>query len=169
MDQTKRAQQPADLLGNAPGDSFLLALLLTGHVLRAAFENFVGVPVSRMRMLGTMYVAGELSQADLQRELEVDGATVTRQVKQMEAEGLLQRRADPKDNRFTLVALTDGGRALVETLFARGRDFEQLAVRGIAAEQLTAATEPLARIRRNLQEVAGADRCPRHRPEDATD
>jgi DNA-binding MarR family transcriptional regulator len=46
-------------------------------------------------VLGTLFLFGESSQAELQRRLDVDGAAVTRQVKQLEAEELLSRRADP--------------------------------------------------------------------------
>lgn len=161
MKQANGPRHPANLFGSAWGDSFLLTLALTGHVLRAAFEGFVGVPMLRLRLLATMYSAGELSQADLQRQIEVDGATITRQVKQMEAEGLLQRRADPKDNRFTLVALTESGRVTVETLIMRGRDFERLAVQGIEAERLETAVDALSHMRLNLQALAGEDSCAR--------
>ena len=91
--------------------------------------------MSRLRLLAYMYGNGELSQADIQRHLEVDGATVTRQVKQLQAEGLLQRRVDPKDNRFTLVTLTEAGQGMVETLIGRGQEFQQLAIQNIEPEQ----------------------------------
>ena len=52
-----------------------------------------------------LFHAEELSQADLQQHLGVEGPVITRIVKQMEAEGLVTRRADPKDNRYTLVAM----------------------------------------------------------------
>jgi DNA-binding MarR family transcriptional regulator len=140
-------------------ESALLALVLTGHVLRTAFESFVGVPMSRLRLLAYLFATGEISQADLQHHLEVDGATVTRQVKQLEAEGLLQRRADPKDNRFTLVALTPAGQTMVKALIARGQEFQALAIRDIDAERLGAAREVLSQMRCNLQALAGGDFC----------
>jgi DNA-binding MarR family transcriptional regulator len=159
MNQTDKAARVENVLPANWNESVLLALAVTGHIFRAAFENFMGVPISRMRLLGYMFSRGELSQADLQRYLEVDGATITRQVKQMEAEGLLQRRADPKDNRFTLVALTPAGRAMVEALIKRGREFEQVAVASIDRDRLRAAAEVLAQMRCNLQPLAGGPHC----------
>ncbi|MGE5531180.1 MAG: MarR family winged helix-turn-helix transcriptional regulator, partial [Bacteroidota bacterium] len=97
--------------------------------------------------------------SDLQRNLDVDGATITRQVKQMEAEGLLQRRADPKDNRFTLVALTPEGEAMVASLMKRGQEFQRLAVRSIDGDQLGEAIAVLAKMRCNLQALAGGEYC----------
>ena len=147
------------LLPDNWNESLLFSLAVTGHVLRAAFESFVGVPMLRGRLLGDMYAQGEVSQADLQRHLEVDGATVTRQVKQMEAEGLLQRRADPQDNRFTLVELTPAGEAAVESLINRGLEFQQLAIRSIEKDQLAAAVAVLAQMRCNLQALVNGDFC----------
>jgi len=43
----------------------------------------------------------------LQQYLLLDGATITRLVKQFESEGLVSRRLDPQDNRYTLASLTD--------------------------------------------------------------
>ncbi len=156
VDKTALAE---NLLPGNWNESMLLSLALTGHVLRTAFESFVGIAMSRLRMLADMYARGEVSQADLQRRLEVDGATITRQVKQLEAEGLLQRRADPKDNRFTLVALTPKGEAMVESLIKRGQEFQRLAIRSIEPEQLSSAVAVLAQMRCNLQALAGGDFC----------
>lgn len=167
MDQEDRNLPAEELLPGKWTDSILLALILTGHVMRQAFENFVGAPMSRLRLLGYMYTRGELSQADLQRHLAVDGATITRQVKQMEAEGLLQRRADPKDNRFTLVALTAAGCALVKALITRGQEFEKLAVQDLDEQQVGEAGAVLAQIRGNLQALTGRNACPNREQEDA--
>ncbi len=96
--------------GNTPAEAFLFE---QGAVLRAArtvFQRRVGISEARLHVLGTLFLFGELSQAELQRRLDVDGAAVTRQVKQLEAEGLLSRRANPADNRFTLVTLTPEGK-----------------------------------------------------------
>lgn len=167
MDQADQTPPPEGLLRGNWNNSMLLALVVTGHVMRNAFEGFVGTPFPRLRLLGYMYARGEVSQADLQRHLDVDGATVTRQVKQMEADGLLQRRPNPKDNRFTLVALTDLGHSTVETLIQRGQEFQQLTVRDIDEEQLREAAAVLAQMRRNLQALAGRSHCPGEQQGDA--
>lgn len=159
MNQVDHKPARDRLLPGNWNESVLLALVLTGHVLRSAFESFVGVPMSRLRLLAYLYTTGEISQADLQHHLEVDGATVTRQVKQLEAEDLLQRRADPKDNRFTLVALTPAGQTMVKALIARGQEFQALAIRDIDAERLGAAKDVLSQMRCNLQALAGEGYC----------
>ena len=74
-------------------------------------EQVTGMSQSRLDILHELFHADELSQADLQQHLGVEGPVITRIVKQMEAEGLVTRRPDPRDNRYTLVAMRPEVRA----------------------------------------------------------
>ncbi len=69
-------------------------------------ERELGMSQTRMEILHELFHAGEMSQADLQRHLGVEGPVITRIVKQLEATGFVTRRPDPRDNRYTLVALS---------------------------------------------------------------
>lgn len=166
MKEINRPARAGDIFPGDWSESLFLSLMLTGRVLRMAFDNFVGSAMSRMRLLAIVYTHGELSQADLQRELAVDGATITRQVKRLEVNGLLLRRADPKDNRFTLVELTQEGEAMVEALAQRGVELERLAIHDIAPEQLAVATAVLSQMRCNLQALTGGKHCSEARATD---
>src|SRR6185437_11119099 len=73
------------------------------------FAQHVGISFSRIMVLHELMHEGELSQRELQQRLSMEGALLTRFVKQMEEAGLITRRADPKDNRLTLVSLADSG------------------------------------------------------------
>src|SRR5512138_3592258 len=75
-------------------------------------EQSTGMSKSRLEIMHDLTHTDEMSQADLAKHLGVEGAVVTRIVKQLEAEGLVSRRADPRDNRYTLVALTPHARSL---------------------------------------------------------
>jgi len=78
-------------------------------------ERATGMSKTRLEIMHELTHVEELSQADLQKHLGVEGAVVTRIVKQLEAKGLVTRRADPRDNRYTLVALTPEARSLNTT------------------------------------------------------
>ncbi len=69
-------------------------------------EQETGMSQTRLEILHELYHTDEISQAELQQRLGVEGAVVTRIVKRLEAAGLITRRPDPHDNRFTLVALS---------------------------------------------------------------
>ena len=54
--------------------------------------------------------------SDLAACVELDASTVSRQIKQLEDKGIVERTADPADGRASLVRLTDDGR---ETMHRR--------------------------------------------------
>lgn len=115
------------------------------------FSERSGISQARMLLLVKFRRTNEWSQAALVQQLGIDAAAVTRQVKQLEEEGLVQRRADPDDNRYTLVSLTPAGRALVEQLVHVREELEALSLEGIAPEDVAAARRALTRIRDNVR------------------
>ncbi|WP_413098723.1 MarR family winged helix-turn-helix transcriptional regulator [Streptomyces sp. Inha503] len=58
---------------------------------------------------------GPRSAAGLADEIGLDRSGVTRRATRLEEAGLLRREPDPADRRATLLALTDAGRAAIET------------------------------------------------------
>ena len=110
--------------------------------------------IQLLRHATLVVTIGEISQAAIQQQLNVDGAAVTRQVKQLEEEGLVLRRADPRDNRFTLVVLTPAGKALTAGMDAERESFEALLTGGIAQEDLDAMRRCLAQIRENMRAIS---------------
>lgn len=74
-------------------------------------EQQTGMSQTRLQLMHELYHVDEMSQAELINRLGVEGAVVTRIVKQLEAMGLVTRRADPNDNRFTLVSMTQLARS----------------------------------------------------------
>ncbi|QBD74994.1 MarR family transcriptional regulator [Ktedonosporobacter rubrisoli] len=97
-------------------NAFFQFLAYASAEAKQAFDQYVGMSQMRRQLLLLLSQQGELSHAALQQKLAIDGATVTRLVKQFEAEGVLSRRLDPQDNRYTLVSLTDAGQELVSQL-----------------------------------------------------
>ena len=119
-------------------------------------EQKLGMSQTRMEILHELYHVEEMSQAELQRLIGVEGPVITRIVKQLESAGLVTRRPDPRDNRFTLVALTPQTRQA--TRGSEGTQFkddvgEQLMAGLDAEEQAT-----LLRLMRRVQENAQAMR-----------
>ena len=117
---------------------FLQQLGRTARAMYAAFEADVGQPLSRWRILQALQDAGETSQKDLARQLAMDPASMTRQMKTLESEGLIQRRAHPRDHRLTQVALTAAGAALVERARPEREAFSRRALAGLPPDQIEA-------------------------------
>ena len=108
----------------------------TARAMYAAFEAEVGQPLPRWRILQALREGGEASQKDLALTLSMDPAALTRQMKALEAEGLVKRRADPDDNRLTRVALTPHGLATIDATQPLREAFAKKALKGLPTDQV---------------------------------
>lgn len=131
----------------------LFQLRATYLALIAGFEQYVGVSQARLMLLRTFFGTDELSQNELQQRLGVSGPMITRQVKRLEAEGYLTRRPDPRDNRFTLVALTDTGRRSLEEVHERGKAYVQRILNDVDDDQLIQMRLLLEHIQENIHAI----------------
>lgn len=133
------------------GDSLLQLLAQTYHEVVTSFERFMGMSRARWAILNRLSRVESMTQAALAQRLRVDAAAVTRQVKQLEAEGMVTRWSYPEDNRFTVVALTEHGRHSVEQLRSEREAFEQIATTGLTLEEIDHMRRCLAHMRHNLE------------------
>lgn len=135
---------------NALEDTLFQQLAAVCSESRQAFDRHVGMSQIRRQLLVLLSENGELSHAALQQQLATDGATITRLVKQFEAEGILSRRLDPQDNRYTLVSLTADGRQTVTRLSAAHSQFQARLLAGIPSEEQEAMLHTLQSLRANI-------------------
>lgn len=120
---------------------------------RQAFDQHVGMSQTRRELLMLLAEIGEISHAALQQQLAVDGATITRLVKQFESEGMLSRRLDPQDNRYTLVSLTVSGQQVVAGLSVAHGLFQTQLLKGISREEQEFALRVLERLHANIRAI----------------
>ena len=120
---------------------------------RQSFDQYVGMSQPRRQLLTAVERAEEISHAALQQQLGLDGATITRLVKQFEAEGVLSRRLDPQDNRYTLVSLTASGQQIVAGLSAAHSLFQTRLLTGISREEQEIMVRVLEHLRSNIRTV----------------
>jgi DNA-binding MarR family transcriptional regulator len=62
--------------------------------------------------------------SDLAAKVELDASTVSRQIKQLEDKGIVERTTDPGDRRASLVQLSEDGRTVMQA--ALRRRFERI-------------------------------------------
>jgi DNA-binding MarR family transcriptional regulator len=149
---------PAPAAASAERETVPQQITRTYYALLPVFERHMGMSRARWHVLKRVFLEGQISQARLQSHLEVDGAAITRQVKQLEAQGLISRAADPQDNRYTLVTLTAAGRELAEGLMVVRNSFEAKVIAGMSDDDVAALRRSLNHIRANLASMqAGAD------------
>lgn len=58
--------------------------------------------------------AGALKTSAVGAATAIAPTTALRHIRSLEISGLIQRRGDPSDGRYTIISLTDAGRAAVE-------------------------------------------------------
>jgi DNA-binding MarR family transcriptional regulator len=132
-------------------DTFFQHLASICSEIRQAFDHHVGMSQLRRQLLTLLSEIGEVSHATLQQQLATDGATITRLVKQFESEGVLSRRLDPQDNRYTLVSLTVSGQQIVAGLRAAHSLFQARLLAGIPKEEQEMVLRVLERLHDNIR------------------
>lgn len=121
--------------------------------LRQAFARHVGASTHRVHTLVRLWRDGETSHSDLRQSLGIDGASVTRLVKEFEGEGLVGRRLDPTDNRYTLAELTRAGERVAADLERSHQAFQERLLDGVSAQEQETVLRALRRVRANLTEL----------------
>lgn len=135
-------------------DTLFQELERAGSEARRAFNLSTGTNERRRQLLPLLLEHGEVSHDALKRHLCVDGATVTRLVKQLESEAAVKRRLDPNDNRFTLVSLTEEGQKMAAQLHEERRQFQRRLLAGVSREEQKTVIRVLEQVRRNLEPIA---------------
>jgi MarR family transcriptional regulator for hemolysin len=118
--------------------------------LRQAFARHVGLSPHRVQVLVRLWRDGETSHSDLRQALGIDGASVTRLVKEFEAEGLVGRRLDPADNRYTLAALTPAGERMAADLGRSHQAYQERLLDGVTTQEREIVLRVLRRVRANV-------------------
>lgn len=88
---------------------------------RARALGAFGLDESRLDVLGTLRRAGtpyRLTAGELARRCRVTPGATTQRVQRLEQDGYVERVGDEHDRRTVYVALTDGGSAKLDEVFA---------------------------------------------------
>ncbi|MEV6862502.1 MarR family winged helix-turn-helix transcriptional regulator [Streptosporangium subroseum] len=120
---------------------------------RQAFARHVGMSRPRLQVLMRLWRDGETSHSDLRRILSLDGASVTRLIKEFEGEGMINRRIDPEDNRYTLARLTPEGERVAAELAHAHQAYQVRLLDGVTGEEQEIVLRALDRLRVNVERI----------------
>lgn len=122
--------------------------------INAKFSECTGVSQSRYELLQRLYESEEeLSQQELQQELNIDNAAITRHMKQMEAEGMISRRKKASDNRVTLVKMTEQGRSKIAAVQAEKQRLVTLLFADMSEEQQQLLLDTLNHLVKKVKDI----------------
>lgn len=102
-----------------PGDQILEALITIGRATRKRLD--ASLDQGSYFLLHTLSRTGSVRASELAQACELDNSTVSRQLRQLTDNGLVERRPDPCDGRAHLVSLSDEGAEVTALARARKR------------------------------------------------
>jgi len=144
-------------LAHEGGEPHLIfEIMRTYHALINVIPRRVGMPFSRLTLLRILALAfpGAMGILEIARRLRVNGAAVTRQIKEMEGLGLVERMADERDGRRSRVKLTAEGRTLFEHIHQKQHEFERyFASAELTTGEVRTAAKVLFRLRSVLEKM----------------
>lgn len=116
------------------------------------FERCTGISASRYELLSQLYNTDEINQSTLQKAVNIDGAAITRHLKQLEADGMVVRRRNPADNRVIFVSLTPEGRKRIVEYRKENMGFVKQSLHDFTPEEIEALSDMLSRMQTNISE-----------------
>jgi DNA-binding MarR family transcriptional regulator len=118
-----------------------------------------GVTVAQAATLEILRRAGPLRLRELGRRLGVTPSTLTRNVSRLEADGLVERAADPADARSWHVSLTRRGQVAAQEVERQEIAFARQVLARLPAASRAAITAGLGRLLAAIREATEAC-CP---------
>lgn len=129
----------------------LFAVLHASSVLESRVEarlSDVGLSLAKLAALHRLTEAGEsLPLGQLAERLSCVKSNVTQLIDRLEADGLVNRVADPNDRRSRLAVLTDAGRSV----YAKGAEIQIQAERELFGALTADESDKLHELLRKLQ------------------
>ncbi|MDG6111504.1 MarR family winged helix-turn-helix transcriptional regulator [Lactococcus formosensis] len=89
-------------------------LKLANQEMTTKFEKETGFSITRYELMMFLKENGQCSQGQLQNELKIDSAAITRHLKLLEAKGYVTRERNKQNNREVFVKITDSSKEALE-------------------------------------------------------
>jgi DNA-binding MarR family transcriptional regulator len=127
---------------------------LLGQANHALYKDFdvhvraAGLTSIEWRVLATLHDGEPLTISQLAREVLSKQPTVTKLVQRMSEQGWVVLKADPVDQRRTMVAATTAGKRLVRPLVEKAREHEAAMLMTLVPSEKAALKKLLAKLAR---------------------
>lgn len=123
-----------------------------------AVRSGVAIGVAAVSVLGKVIDDGPMRMTDLADAVRTHPAALTRQVQALEAEGYVERCADPLDGRVSVVTVTSAGRVAHRRIEATNDELMVEQLEGWSLDELTALVDQLDRLVADLRAVPASRR-----------
>jgi DNA-binding MarR family transcriptional regulator len=123
------------------------------------WQGEAGLHPAAAMLLSDLAKNGEAKPSELAKRRFVDLSVVSRQITQLSAAGLVDRRPAPEDGRASLVSVSEKGRAELDRWRANYLEFMEKALGGWDDERVTDLTGRLAEMNVDLRRALGGAAC----------
>ncbi len=103
------------------------------------------------RILYVLWQNDEISISSLSAQTSLANTTLTAMLDRMENSGLIVRKADPKDRRNRLIALTEKAKSLKDDYSRISQEMNELYYKGFTEEEIVLFESYLQRVLNNLE------------------
>ncbi|MBM3363616.1 MAG: MarR family transcriptional regulator [Betaproteobacteria bacterium] len=114
------------------------------------FETLTGIRAPAWRLLFLIHLQPGIGQKSLIRMIRVDPGSITRQLKELERQGLIVRAPDSLDARMARVKLSPKGSSQVKRIMAVRLEFLQRMLKDIPTQDIQTFIQVLDKICLNL-------------------
>lgn len=140
----------------AQEELFAETLHLAAHGWRTALNRRLRpLGYSRSRWMVLLYISRNeaIPHRELAERLGIEPPTLVRLVDRMEADGLLERRADESDRRIKRLHLSPEGHREVDRIRACAADMRKELLAGLDKTEIGVTLEVLQKIRAKLEQL----------------
>jgi DNA-binding MarR family transcriptional regulator len=124
-----------------------------GYVIERLCQGEFGVSRRRWRILATLSAAEGITVSDLSKRAELDMAQTSRAIGTLAREGYLKRLANRKNARFSEVVLTEKGRNLYHSMFARFCQVNKQLLRDLSEDQVQQLCDTISILRNTATQL----------------
>jgi DNA-binding MarR family transcriptional regulator len=127
-----------------------------GYVMERLCQQEFAVNRRRWRILATLSAAEGITVSDLAQRAELDIAQTSRAIGTLAREGYLKRLANQNNARFAQVILTEKGRALYRSMFARFCQVNEQLLGELSADQVQCLGAIISTLRNTAQRLTAS-------------
>jgi DNA-binding MarR family transcriptional regulator len=131
-----------------------------GYVIERVCQREFGVNRRRWRILAALSAADGINVSDLSKRADLDIAQTSRAIGRLAREGYLKRLANRENARFARIVLTDKGRNLYSSMFARFCEVNQQLLRALDDDQVQHLLTVFSILRTTANQIYGSiEKC----------
>lgn len=113
----------------------------------------LGLTPAHWKVILALNISDGLTQKELADKIYVDGSTLVPVIDKMEQNGLVQRRADPKDRRINRIFLTPKSESTIDSIILIVLQLRKMIYRGISEDEINSVRKILGTIIKNSDTI----------------